>query len=924
VSEIDAAMHRAAFSRPLRPHQRLALDAMAGGGGYLVLPPGAGKTVVGLEAARRIGRRTLVLTPNTAVQGQWIDTWQRDFRPNVDCATDRSLRAPLTVLTYQSLAVMDNGETDRRQHVIRTGDRAELLDLLHPNGRDLVRRAAHLAPWTLVLDECHHLLQTWGALVRALVEELGQGSTVIGLTATPPRQLTSWQRDLHDDLFGDADVEVPAAALVKDGELAPYQELVYLTAPTVEEDTWLASQQARFDRLQLELIDERLGTIPLLDWLGRRIVERRTDNGATASWREFEAAVPALARAGLRFAAAGMLPVPEGVRLREEHRAAVGAQDWVAVLTDFCLGHLQASEDPADAEALESIRRVLPSLGYRLTRAGVRSAISPVDRMCALSTAKVAAAVQVLAAEEAVLGADLRALVLCDFETQIGELPTSLRDTPLTTSSGSARLAFETLAAADVGGPGGLRPMLVTGQTLACPTRDSAAFAAHCTAAGWSVRTEPLDAVASATRIVGSDGGWSPRVWARLATDYFAAGGARVLVGTRALLGEGWDCPAVNVTVDLTTAATPTAVTQMRGRSMRLDADRPGKVADNWTISCVTADHPRGDADYLRLVRKHDAYLAALPDGVIESGISHCDPALSPYAPPAPEELAAVSARALERVGRRDAARACWRIGEPYAGVVGRTVRIRSQRSIGAGTIALPRSVRRPTEHGRPRGHWWWTAATGVTGALGGRIVDLAATAPAGIATGLAIAAVGIGVPTVWRADRLDAASGALEQLARAVADGLHDAGAISAGAQAIRLRATPDGWLRCELDGVTERESALFAASMEDVLAPLAEPRHLIGRVVVTVPAHRRARLGLAARATLGLPIEAAVTWHAVPAWSAAGARRLRTFLTAWERHVGPPRHLTADSPEGQAILDLFRGADPFAVTTQLRTVWR
>jgi hypothetical protein len=62
----------------------------------------------------------------------------------------------------------------------------------------------------------------------------------------------------------------------------------------------------------------------------------------------------------------------------------------------------------------------------------------------------------------------------------------------------------------------------------------------------------------------------------------------------------------------------------------------------------------------------------------------------------------------------------------------------------------------------------------------------------------------------------------------------------------------------------------------------------------------------------------------HAVPDWSAAGARWLRIFIAAWERHVDPARPPSADSPEGLAVLDLFRGADPFAVTTQLRTVWR
>ena len=38
---------------------------------YLVIPPGGGKTLVGLEAARQLARPMLVLCPNTAIQAQW-------------------------------------------------------------------------------------------------------------------------------------------------------------------------------------------------------------------------------------------------------------------------------------------------------------------------------------------------------------------------------------------------------------------------------------------------------------------------------------------------------------------------------------------------------------------------------------------------------------------------------------------------------------------------------------------------------------------------------------------------------------------------------------------------------------------------------------------------------------------------------------
>lgn len=66
------------LTRPLWPHQVRALAALdrdvARGdrATYLVVPPGGGKTLIGLEAARRLGRPTVVLCPNTAIQAQWM------------------------------------------------------------------------------------------------------------------------------------------------------------------------------------------------------------------------------------------------------------------------------------------------------------------------------------------------------------------------------------------------------------------------------------------------------------------------------------------------------------------------------------------------------------------------------------------------------------------------------------------------------------------------------------------------------------------------------------------------------------------------------------------------------------------------------------------------------------------------------------
>ena len=125
----------------LWPHQQRAVDAVdkaratGSTSTYLVIPPGGGKTRIGLEAARRLGRRTLVLCPNTAIQAQWISQWQDTFTPpeQARATSDRDLPTPLTVLTYQALCTTDNGAAAER-----TLSDEQLLDVLHPNGRALL------------------------------------------------------------------------------------------------------------------------------------------------------------------------------------------------------------------------------------------------------------------------------------------------------------------------------------------------------------------------------------------------------------------------------------------------------------------------------------------------------------------------------------------------------------------------------------------------------------------------------------------------------------------------------------------------------------------------------------------------------------------------------------------------------------------
>ncbi|HKG64660.1 MAG TPA: DEAD/DEAH box helicase family protein, partial [Solirubrobacteraceae bacterium] len=97
------------FDGRWRRYQTLALaaferDRRAGSRRtHIVAPPGSGKTLLGIELARRVGRRALVLAPNSAVQMQWMRA-VRSFTddPRLVATDPASPGWELLCLTYQS------------------------------------------------------------------------------------------------------------------------------------------------------------------------------------------------------------------------------------------------------------------------------------------------------------------------------------------------------------------------------------------------------------------------------------------------------------------------------------------------------------------------------------------------------------------------------------------------------------------------------------------------------------------------------------------------------------------------------------------------------------------------------------------------------------------------------------------------------
>jgi hypothetical protein len=75
-------------------------------------------------------------------------------------------------------------------------------------------------------------------------------------------------------------------------------------------------------------------------------------------------------------------------------------------------------------------------------------------------------------------------------------------------------------------------------------------------------------------------------------TQLFRDGHIRLLVGTQALLGEGWDAPCINTLVLASNVGSYMLSNQIRGRAIRTDPADPAKVANVWHLATVEPDEP--------------------------------------------------------------------------------------------------------------------------------------------------------------------------------------------------------------------------------------------------------------------------------------------------------------------------------------------
>ncbi|BAO75658.1 hypothetical protein [Winogradskyella sp. PG-2] len=92
-------------------------------------------------------------------------------------------------------------------------------------------------------------------------------------------------------------------------------------------------------------------------------------------------------------------------------------------------------------------------------------------------------------------------------------------------------------------------------------------------------------------------------------TRLFEDGIIKVLIGTKALLGECWDAPSINSLILASFVGSFVSSNQMRGRAIRRDTNKPKKTSNIWHLACVDPTDKHGGKELELLKRRFEAFV---------------------------------------------------------------------------------------------------------------------------------------------------------------------------------------------------------------------------------------------------------------------------------------------------------------------------
>ncbi|PDT11159.1 RNA helicase [Rhizobium sp. J15] len=911
-------MRNLAFQGTWRAYQQKILDDLANligdDGLHIVAAPGSGKTILGLEVMRRLGEATLILAPSKTIRDQWAQRLRAMFLPADVAAPDwisHDVRAPgtVTIITYQALHAAFSGRASEEEIVDseeEDNDRTQSVEAgkqeTEKARKKIIAKLREGNVRTLVLDEAHHLRNEWWKALTMLKEALGK-PTVVALTATPPYDVDPQEWDRYQALCGPIDGEISVPELVLQGDLCPHQDYVHFSLPSALEAQKLAEFRAQIADFVETLLEsaEFKQTILHHPWIMQPIenVEHILDDARFFS-------------SMLIFLNAQYVDLPQstldilGVKAREIPDLTL---EWIEVLLNGVIYTYR--DDFQDAERTiryqqDRLREIKAVEHGKVRLTDPRS----VQKLLVSSVSKLNAIVDIARLESASIRDELRMVILSDYIRK-DMLPTGPADVPPIERMGVVPI-FETLRRSGLD----LKLGILTGSLVLIPAGskgilDEIADDLSIGAEHIRYQQAAFDAGFVSVELAGE----RSRNIVHMITELFGRGGITVLVGTQALLGEGWDAPSVNTLILASTVGSYVLSNQMRGRAIRIDPQAPQKAANVWHLAVIdpekleqriplhfgrkSTDRKAPDpfdtmtidlgSDVDALKRRFYAFeglsFGELP--LIESGFQRLMLGTARWDARGVDDINKMMER---RATDRKALKARWHSA------------LHSKRAVARMQETLESNY-------TPKGLVNWNTTKFLfaqSAALAGlildgflqgfEVIDIRSLQQLESVLFVVFALLAIFcLPGAFKASRLLLRNGSLEgsmkQVGTTVLETLHHMGVIRTELGKVSVKATLDqnGIIYCRLEGATTIERSRFLDALREVLVPPQNPRYILVR---------SSKLWRWKR----------VDYHALPSIIGRKKEDAIYFAQLWNRYVGDSELVYTRSAEGRLTLLKFR----------------
>ncbi|MFD2970017.1 DEAD/DEAH box helicase family protein [Sphingobacterium bambusae] len=875
------------FKYAWRTYQQRILDNLdthlEDGHLHVVAPPGSGKTVLGLEVAIRLDKACLILAPTIAIRNQWIQRLCELFLGQTVApdwiSTDIRKPGFVTAVTYQGLHAACSGTVDTEQ--LEQEDAEQLPPASKPMKRarlgDISKALLAKKVQTLVLDEAHHLKNAWWETLSKLKSKLNP--IVVGLTATPPYDVSAAEWKRYIEINGPVDEEISVPELVEAGDLCLHQDYVHISLPTIQECEQIDGFRSKASTLFHEIKeDEQL----------LAAVESHP------YWIAPLSQIDAIYGDLPAYSACLIYMASQGRTLSEEHQDIIGEQDLAIPLLDYTwmqrLLHFYIFSGNPHFAPFEEHRLHLEN---RLRRSGVLEQRSidflnnrAVTGRLTSSVRKLDSIKEIVDFEYAHLGERLRMVVLADYIRK--EFYSSGSTNNLDINRLGVLPIFEKLRRTNT-----MKAKLavLTGSIILIPSQAKEAFIQKAASIGIEdIRFTSVPYDANYLRVEPHERLKHQVV--HVVTQLFQAGYIEVLIGTKALLGEGWDAPAINALILASFVGSFVLSNQMRGRAIRTEKGNPHKTSNIWHLVCLDPGLPNGGADFLSMHRKFKAFVGVSfhDDGGIENGVGRLD---MPFDNLDGDRVAEINAAMFASAADRAGLEQRWNDALKQGVAMVEELKIPFRERVNyveTKSLYLTKTVRNATATVASAAVGYAETLLNNYDRIANNIHNLRELSWAL----LSIAAGGV-VLFGRRAyfalqlySRYRDISKDIQHIAEALLTTLVEADLIHTDASQLSVDAHVDrsGAVYCHLNGGSTFEKSIFIKALQELVDPIDNPRYLITRE------HRTARG------------KKQLDYHAVPEVIGKNKENAQHFQKQWIKKVGSTTLLFTRSVDGRKAL--------------------